>query len=85
MNTAVMAVGALALAGISFGAGRLTASANATASATATPAAVTCTNNDSLADMIKDRAAKHEAAVERENQRAKAPIKAPDFDGSTAH
>lgn len=95
MNTAAMAVGALALAGVSFGAGRLSATASASATSSSTPAAVapalpatvTCnsTSNDALADMIKDRRAKHEEAVRRANQAAQAPPKVSDIDPSPVH
>jgi hypothetical protein len=85
MNTALLAVGAIALAGASFGAGRVTCHASATASAPpvttttgaiAAPAAApatasaSCESKDEVAEMIRNRKAEHEEAVRRANKRA---------------
>jgi len=84
MNTALLAIGGIALAGASFGAGRVTCHATATASAppvttagtttTGAPAPATatasCESKDEVAEMIRNRKADHEAAVRRANKRA---------------
>ena len=85
MNVAGVAVGALALAGLSFGAGRMTASANASASAVATPATIACNNHDRLADMVEQAEARHKIAVQKAVERNEVPIKVPNIDASTAH
>ena len=85
MNTLGLIASAVAIAGASFGVGRITASASSSATASAAPAS--CNSNDALAEILKKGEADRQASQARNLQAAEAAqqIKAPDINASPIH